>query len=72
LFGSYSRGDDLITSDIDIAIIGRKEKNTDLSEYEKKLERKIILNFYPSFSKIHKNLKENILNGDVLVGGIEL
>ena len=27
LFGSYSKGEDTINSDIDIAIIGRKEKN---------------------------------------------
>ncbi|MBN1157073.1 nucleotidyltransferase domain-containing protein, partial [Candidatus Woesearchaeota archaeon] len=26
LFGSYSRGEDTITSDIDIAVIGRKDK----------------------------------------------
>lgn len=26
LFGSYSRGEDIINSDIDIAVIGRKEK----------------------------------------------
>jgi len=72
LFGSYSRGEDLINSDIDIAIIGRKETVVNLSEYEKLLERTINLNFYPSFHKIHKELKENLCNGIVLIGGIEL
>ncbi|MBI1970248.1 MarR family transcriptional regulator [Candidatus Woesearchaeota archaeon] len=72
LFGSYSRGDDIINSDIDIAIIGRKEKAVDLSEYEKALERKIILNIYASFKNIHKHLQENLYNGIVLIGGIEL
>jgi predicted nucleotidyltransferase len=72
LFGSYSRGDDTITSDVDIAIIGRKEKEINLETFEKKLERKIILNFYPSLKEVHKNLKENICNGIVLAGGIEL
>jgi len=72
LFGSYSRGDDTIKSDIDVAIIGRKEKEINLNEYEKTLQRKIILNFYPSFKEIHKHLKENICNGLVLSGGIEL
>jgi len=33
LFGSYSRGDDTIYSDIDIAIIGRKEKNIKLEKF---------------------------------------
>jgi len=72
LFGSYSRGDDTITSDIDIAVIGRKEKNLDLAAIEKILERKINMNFYPSLKEIHKELRENLCNGIVLVGGIEL
>lgn len=72
LFGSYSKGDDTKTSDIDIAIIGRKEKNINLKAFETKFERKIILNFYLSFNDIHKHLKENIFNGIVLTGGIEL
>lgn len=72
LFGSYSRGDDTIKSDIDIAIIGRKEKEIGLAQFEAKLERKINLNFYASFKEIHKELKENLYNGIVLAGGIEL
>ena len=72
IFGSYSRGEDTINSDIDIAIIGRREKQVDLTEFNKKLERVVSLNFYSSFKEIHKNLKENIFNGIVLIGGIEL
>ena len=72
LFGSYSRGEDTINSDIDIAVIGRKEKDVKLTDFIKKLERTILINFYPSFREIHKNLRENIFNGIVLFGGIEL
>ncbi len=72
LFGSYSRGEDIINSDIDIAIIGRKEQKTDLTEYEKELKRKINLNFYESFDKIHKHLKESLCNGITLIGGMKL
>lgn len=72
LFGSYSRGDDTINSDIDIAVIGRREKAADLEQFEKILEREIRVNFYPSFKEIHKNLKENLLNGIMLSGGIRL
>ncbi|PIO04761.1 hypothetical protein COT47_07610 [Candidatus Woesearchaeota archaeon CG08_land_8_20_14_0_20_43_7] len=72
LFGSYSRGEDTINSDIDIAIIGRKEKIQDLTKFEKTLNRRISLNFYESFDKIHKNLKENLFNGITLSGGIQL
>ena len=72
LFGSYSRGDDIITSDIDIAIVGRPAEEVDLHEYEKKLEKRVTLNFYDSFKNIHKDLKESLCNGIVLVGGIGL
>jgi len=71
LFGSYSRGEDIINSDIDIAIIGRKDRQIDISRYEKILERKININYYISF-KIERHLKENLCNGIVLAGGIEL
>lgn len=72
LFGSYSRGDDVLKSDIDIAIIKAKEKSIDLSVFEKKLERKINLNFYSSFKDMHKEFRENLCNGIVLSGGVEL
>lgn len=72
LFGSYSRGEDIISSDIDLAVIGRKEKDINLDNFEKALERKININFYGSFTDIHKHLKENLCNGIILIGGIEL
>jgi predicted nucleotidyltransferase len=72
LFGSFSRGEDTINSDIDVAVIGRKEKELNLTEYEKLFERKININYYDSFQKIHKHLKENLANGITLIGGFEL
>ncbi len=72
LFGSYSRGEDIINSDIDLAVIGRKDKILDLTKYEKELERRININFYDSFNIIHKNLKENLFNGIILAGGVKL
>lgn len=72
LFGSYSRGDDIFSSDIDIAIIGRKRKMIDLSSYQIPLERAININFYDSWDKIHKNLKENICNGIIIAGSVKL
>lgn len=72
LFGSYSKGEDTIKSDIDIAVVGHKEKKLDLTKYEKLLERKIVINYYSSFKSIHKNLLNNILNGIVLQGSVEL
>jgi len=72
LFGSYSNGEDTNTSDIDIAVIERKDKTIDLEKYEKILNRRININFYDSWKKIHENLKNNILNGILLHGGVEL
>ena len=79
IFGSYSRGEDvwnndsdIHTSDIDIAIIGTKEKEIELTKFNRLLERDIIINFYPSFKKIHKHLKDNILNGILLSGSVDI
>lgn len=72
LFGSYSHGEDTTESDIDIAIIGLKEREADLKQFSKVLEREIFLHFYPSLNNIHKNLRNNILNGITLKGGIDL
>ena len=72
LFGSYSRGEDLIKSDIDIAVIERKDKILNLEKYEKILNRRVNINFYESWNSINKHLKNNILNGIVLHGSVEL
>jgi len=72
LFGSYSFGEDTIKSDIDLAIIGSKEKETDIEKFENLLGREIRINFYGGFNEISKNLRSNIFNGIVLVGRIEL
>lgn len=72
LYGSYSYGEDIINSDIDIAIIGAKEKEVNLSKYEKLLERGIHCNFFQNFREIHINLKNNILNGIILNGSVEI
>ncbi|MBU2612147.1 MAG: nucleotidyltransferase domain-containing protein [Nanoarchaeota archaeon] len=79
LFGSYSRGEDVFfgemddkNSDVDIAIVGTKEKEVNLEKFEDFIKMDININFYESWDKIHKNLKNNILNGIILSGGVEL
>ncbi len=72
LFGSYSKGEDTNTSDIDIAVIGRKDKLLKLEEYENKLEHKINVNFYNNWKGINEQLRNNILNGILLQGSVEL
>ena len=72
LFGSYSKGEDSVTSDIDIAVVGTKGKEMDLAGFNKKLERTININFYESWKAIHKHLRNNILNGITLSGAVSL
>ncbi|MDO8643127.1 MAG: nucleotidyltransferase domain-containing protein [Candidatus Woesearchaeota archaeon] len=72
LFGSYSRGDDTTTSDLDLAVIGRKDKLLHLEPYEKIFARQININFYDSWKDIGIHLKNNLLNGIVLTGSVDL
>ncbi|HIH37841.1 hypothetical protein J4460_00395 [Candidatus Woesearchaeota archaeon] len=53
-------------------MIGRKDKLLSLESFENKLHRKININFFDVWNKIDKHVKNNLLNGIVLHGGIEL
>ncbi len=72
LFGSYSMGEDTNTSDIDLAVIGRKDKMLELEKFERTLNRKIHVIFHESWKKLDNNLRNNILNGILIHGGVEL
>ena len=71
LFGSYFKGEDIEDSDIDV-FIEANEEILDLSTFEKKLKRKIQLHFKENFNKYPKELKNNIINGIVLHGYLEV
>jgi predicted nucleotidyltransferase len=71
LFGSYSKGEDIENSDIDI-FIESKRKDFDLKIFEKIIKRKIELHFNENFSNYAKELKNNIINGDILYGYLEV
>ena len=71
LFGSSSIGEDIETSDIDI-FIQAKEKKLNILKYEKLLNRSITLFFEENFSRLNKELKNNILNGIILRGYIKV
>jgi predicted nucleotidyltransferase len=72
MFGSYSRGEDTVKSDIDIAVLGSKRKDTELAKFGKMLERPVVLNFYDDIKGLDKNLRSNIMNGITLVGVVEI
>jgi predicted nucleotidyltransferase len=71
LFGSASKGEDIEESDIDL-FVQAKEKKLNLVKYEKLLNRKIAFFFEENFSRLSKELKNNILNGMVLKGYIKV
>lgn len=67
LFGSYSRGEDIEDSDIDLFIESKKQE-INLQKFETKLKRKISLHFNENFGNYSKELKNNIINGEILYG----
>lgn len=70
LFGSYQRGEDIETSDIDLLVMTKIVKKINLEKYEKELNRKVHLTFSENLDKLDKNIKENIKNGVILYGGL--
>ncbi len=71
LFGSYVRGEDTETSDIDIFIEATKDNTLNLKPFEKKLNRSIELHWNANFQNYPKELKNNILQGIILEGYVE-
>lgn len=67
LFGSFSRGEDIEMSDIDIAILTRKKIHPFLEKYEKNFKRKINIHEVV-IEKISKEFKANLYNGIILEG----
>jgi predicted nucleotidyltransferase len=73
LFGSYHRGEDIESSDIDIYLESPSDKEVQLAAYESKLKRKIQLFLAKDINGIKGNeLKNNIVNGTVLNGFLEV
>jgi len=69
ILGSFSRGEDIEKSDIDIIVITDKKDIPYLEKFEKKLKRKIHL--IPStYKEISKEFYNNLINGIVLHGYI--
>ena len=73
MFGSFSKGEDIETSDIDLYIESPIKQSIDLTNFEKKIKRHIQLFVHKDITEIKNNeLMNNILNGIVLNGFIEV
>jgi predicted nucleotidyltransferase len=68
LFGSYSRGEDIESSDIDLLVLSKIKKDINLEKIEKKLERKINLMIIDNLNKLDSGIINKIHNGIVLHG----
>ena len=71
LFGSYSKGEDISASDIDIAVVSKKQDTPDVSLFEKRLDRKIRI-YEISIEKAESEFLNTVANGIVLHGYVRL
>lgn len=73
VFGSYSRGEDIEDSDIDLYIETPSKKDINLKVFEKKLKRKIQVFRHRSIEEVRNTrLSNNIINGIMLNNYIEV
>ena len=73
LFGSYSKGEDTETSDIDLYLETPSKKEISLEKFEKILIRKIQVFRYKNIREIkNTNLSNNIVNGIIVNNYIEV
>lgn len=70
LFGSYSRGEDHEGSDVDIASIGGKEGELDLSSFEEEVSRDVEVQ-YVEAERAEREFLTTLANGIVLAGYLE-
>lgn len=71
LFGSYGKGEDTETSDIDIVIISNRNYSADLTRFEKQLQRSIKIQVLPR-ERIEKEFWNTLANGIVLSGYLDV
>jgi len=71
LFGSYLRGEDLESSDIDLFVLSNTKNNLNLISFEKSLGRKINILFSDSLSKLDKKIQNKIKQGFILEGDLD-
>jgi len=69
VYGSYSLGEDVENSDVDILVVSKTKKEINLEKFEKKLKRKIHLMIIKDLNRLASNLKKKIWSGIVLYGG---
>ena len=72
LFGSFAKGEDMIKSDIDIAIETHMNDLRDLITFEAVLKRKISIQLVSDIKTENHNFINSLANGIVLSGYLEV
>jgi predicted nucleotidyltransferase len=73
VFGSYSRGEDVENSDIDLYIETPSKKELNLEKFERILKRKIQIFRHARLNEIkNPNLANNVINGVILNNYVEV
>ena len=71
VFGSYSRGEDVETSDIDVLVVSKIKKKVVFTDIEKKLGRKINAMLVDSLDDLDEPVRKKAIQGFILFGGID-
>lgn len=72
LYGSYLRGEDIESSDIDLLIVSKTKKTLEVKNFEKILKRGIHILIETNIKKLTPELKSEIINGLVLYGYLKI
>ena len=72
LFGSYLQGRDDEESDIDLAVVGGRKKELDLTDFEKELGREIQTILVENLEDESREFRNTLANGFVLQGYLEV
>jgi len=71
LFGSYSRGEDVSSSDVDLAVLTDKSLGLDLDRFSRRIGRKLSLHEI-DLKKAEPEFRNTLANGVVLYGHLKV
>ncbi len=66
IFGSYTRGEDVEESDIDVLLLSKHRKEVEYRDIEKNLSRKLHVQIVSSYDELDEPLRSNVFKGWVL------
>lgn len=70
VFGSYSKGEDVEGSDIDVLVLSNTAKDIDFGDFEKKLGRKVHMLTVKRLEDMDERVRRKVINGVTLHGAL--